>query len=237
MTSSMEFRAKTVGKAIENACRELNISSENLVHDVISPGSKGLFGLIGSKPAKIRVRINDQAQRIHTEADQAAKPCTTRVDPEPSRENKGAKPGPATPRGENEPAAQLCQEAVKRLIAPMDPEATIESSARGGRIDINISGGDPALIIGKHGQTIDAVQYLVEKIVNRATKRRVRIQVDVAGYQAARQKKPSPPCRQAGGKGAAHRPALQPRADERQRPTDRSSGSQRRPQHPDPERW
>ncbi len=56
MSPYLEFEGKTLEKALTKACDELNISKEQLKHDVISYGSTGIFGLVGAKKARIRVR-------------------------------------------------------------------------------------------------------------------------------------------------------------------------------------
>jgi len=51
-----------------------------------------------------------------------------------------------------------------------------------GRIQYDIKGDDAAILIGKRGQTLEAIQYLIEKIVNRNHKNRIRVKVDIEGY-------------------------------------------------------
>jgi spoIIIJ-associated protein len=58
---------------------------------------------------------------------------------------------------------------------------TTESSD-GETLVFKVKGGNAAVLIGKKGQTLDAIQYLVEKIVNRHSENRLRLQVDVEGY-------------------------------------------------------
>ena len=54
---SYEFEGKTTEEAIENASRELDLPVEELRIDIIEPGSAGIFGLVGSKKAKIKVTV------------------------------------------------------------------------------------------------------------------------------------------------------------------------------------
>ena len=55
MSPRLEFEGKSVEKAVQKACEELDIPKEKLKHDVISYGSSGIFGLVGTKKARIRV--------------------------------------------------------------------------------------------------------------------------------------------------------------------------------------
>lgn len=188
MTSSMEFRASTVEKAIEKACRELNVSSEALDHDVISNGAKGFFGRVGLKRARVRVTLKRAADESGAAASAVGNPLSAVGPLTGEGSADGGGPASASGTGEDELAEQRCRRSVGRILDFIDPQAAVETVAGHGTIDVKVSGGDAARIIGKHGQTLAAIQYIVEKIVNRATSRRVRIQVDVEGYQANRQK-------------------------------------------------
>ena len=57
MSPSLEFEEKNVEMAVKKACEKLNIPREKLKHDVISYGSTGIFGLVGTKKARIRVTV------------------------------------------------------------------------------------------------------------------------------------------------------------------------------------
>ena len=57
MSRSLEFEDKSVEMAVKKACDKLNIPREQLKHDVISYGSTGIFGLVGTKKARIRVTV------------------------------------------------------------------------------------------------------------------------------------------------------------------------------------
>ena len=61
-------------------------------------------------------------------------------------------------------------------------DATISIEERSNRIFFNVKGGNSAILIGKRGQTLEAIQYILEKIINKKRQERVRIQVDVEGY-------------------------------------------------------
>lgn len=81
----------------------------------------------------------------------------------------------------SEPLA-LGKDALQRIIDFITTDAVIHVEKNGDRFLLNIQGGNPGVLIGKKGQTLEAIQYLVEKIVNRHSDKRIRIQVDVEGY-------------------------------------------------------
>ncbi len=64
MPHYLEFDGINVEKAIEKACKDLNLKKEELCHDIISYGSSGIFGLVGTKKAKIRVAVQDIEKEI-----------------------------------------------------------------------------------------------------------------------------------------------------------------------------
>lgn len=55
MSSDFEFQGKTVEKAVQAACKKLEIKEENLNYDILTQGRTGLFGLVGVKKARISV--------------------------------------------------------------------------------------------------------------------------------------------------------------------------------------
>ena len=71
---------------------------------------------------------------------------------------------------------------TERIARSISRDADISVEDSNGRVSLQVQGGDAGLLIGKRGQTLEAIQYLVEKIVNKNNEQRVRVQVDVEGY-------------------------------------------------------
>ena len=71
MSPCLEFEDRNVEMAVKKACKELNIPREKLKHDVISYGSTGIFGLVGTKKARIRVTIPEPSTEIVLEESDA----------------------------------------------------------------------------------------------------------------------------------------------------------------------
>lgn len=78
------------------------------------------------------------------------------------------------------------REVLARILDLITEGATISEEISDGRILFNVEGGNSAVIIGKRGQTLEAIQYLTDKIVNKLTEERVRVQIDVEGYLETR---------------------------------------------------
>lgn len=66
--NSMQFSGKNVDEALVNALRELNVTQDKVTYEVIDEGSKGLLGLIGTKPAIIQVEMIPVERDLKEEA-------------------------------------------------------------------------------------------------------------------------------------------------------------------------
>jgi len=185
MSPSLEFEEKNVEMAVKKACEELNIPKEKLKHDVISYGSTGIFGLVGTKKARIRVTLPkpSPAASVHKESDseknsggsphQAIDDTDLQIDVAPEK--------PEILPSDDDPE-DIGRDALQRIIDLITTDATISIEERSSRIFFNVKGGNSAILIGKRGQTLEAIQYILEKIVNKKRQERIRIQVDVEGY-------------------------------------------------------
>jgi spoIIIJ-associated protein len=71
MSALLEFKAKNVDKAIEKASAELRMSKEEIKYEVLSYGSSGIFGLSGTKKAKIRVKLPEDTLDREPQAETA----------------------------------------------------------------------------------------------------------------------------------------------------------------------
>jgi spoIIIJ-associated protein len=87
------------------------------------------------------------------------------------------------------PVAERVREVVERIAAAIDPELAITVAERGTRVVAVASGGDTARLIGRHGQTIDAVQHLAAAAALPGSDGEWEIVVDTAGYRARRERR------------------------------------------------
>lgn len=142
---------------------------------------------MGAKRAKIRVvqdGTGDDAE--HTMA-------TDATDGEVASEN-----GAFHENAENQPARDPMDPALVETAVEKGREALgqiVEQITDGTNIDVvldhehiqfNVSGGSSAILIGKRGQTLEAIQFIVDKIVNRQHEQRLRVQIDVEDYMKNR---------------------------------------------------
>ncbi len=187
MSQYIEFKGKNVDLALKAAADRMNKPIEKIRYEVISYGSSGIFGLVGAKKAKIRVKAEEAFG-----ADKDAKAQAIDLVKAAFKIEDEAAPAPVKPQKDTaddesvKKAITIGTEALQRLVDFISSEAVIEVEVRGERIIFKVTGGNSGLLIGKRGQTLEAIQYLVEKIVNKQGKERVRILVDVEGYLQTR---------------------------------------------------
>lgn len=86
-----------------------------------------------------------------------------------------------------EAALQKGLETLKRIIEFITPDVQIETIKEAERVLFDVKGGNAGILIGRRGQTLEAIQYIVEKVVNKNADNRIRIQVDIEGYLEGRQ--------------------------------------------------
>ena len=162
--AEVEATGETVGEAKWSALRELErrfpgLDKASVAFEILAEGERGLLG-VGYAPARVVARLGETSG--------AAGP-----------------PLPAHPPGS--PAARL-QELLERICAALGAPASVMVSEEEAVLTARISGGDLGLVIGKHGQTIDAIQYLANAIVyrGRGAGERKEVVVDAAGYRDRR---------------------------------------------------
>ena len=182
MTVDMEFEGKTMDIAAEEACKKLNIKREDLQYDVLSYGSTGIFGLVGSKKARIRVQVpQDGISETDKDANGQIADSTDHLLPEKEEFAKET-----VPESHSEEIVDFSRQSLQKIIDAISGDATISVEKNSDCIQFNVHGGNAAVLIGKRGQTLEAIQYIVEKIANKRNDQKVRIQVDVEGYLKAR---------------------------------------------------
>lgn len=175
MTADLEFKGRNVDKAVALAAKKLQIPVDDLDYEILSHGSTGIFGLAGVKKARIRVTNAAGANLDRRGALQDD------VDP-PVRAIMADEAGRA---GRTAASAQTIGEAVlRRMVDAISPEARIDVQKDEKRLRLEVLGGQTGILIGKRGQTLDAMQLIVEKAVRRVDGHDLRLEVDVEGYLA-----------------------------------------------------
>ncbi|NSL52357.1 RNA-binding cell elongation regulator Jag/EloR [Calidifontibacillus erzurumensis] len=134
---------QTVDEAIENALKELNVAKEKVEVSIIDEGKKGIFGVFGSRPAIVKLKVN--------------------INP-----------------------MEEAKTYLENVIAQMGVTADVEAVENGKELTLNISGADIAKLIGKRGQTLNALQYLVQIVANKYSNDYITVIVDAENYRMRR---------------------------------------------------
>lgn len=197
---SMEFEGKTTEEAIQNASEYLNIPVEELDVDVLEPGSAGIFGLVGTKKAKIKVSYNlqeeagEENQTLRdiasmAEASGISEEMEDEEDPEAAEDDEQepwSTDRPVQPLLEHETELSLAKETLQTILDLIPMETKVAAQRVDGNINLNIEGDNSGLLIGRRGRTLDALQFIVNKIVNKTLERKVRVVVDSERYRRRR---------------------------------------------------
>ena len=251
-----EYSARTIQEAIDQGLEELGVAISDVTVDVLEEGSKGLFGLFGSRPAKVRITMKDEedtddvARAILADAmnpeepkarkEKAEKPAPKAEKAEKEEKAEKAAPKPRkpkapkeeavkaedakedAPKAKAEPKKESKPRAPKTPKAPKEPKEVKEivpaeqadrATAAGraqeflqevtklmgvnvsvavkndeeGNVRVNMEGDTLGILIGRRGETLDALQYLTSLQVNKGQDDYTRVTLDTEGYRAKRE--------------------------------------------------
>ena len=146
MLKSVEKTAKTMEEALASALEELGVSEDRVTVEILEEPSKGLFGFIGGKPARILVNV---------------------------------RPLDALTVGK-----QFLSDLFQSMHIAVELEVAVPEEE--GPVAVNLRGEDLAILIGKHGQTLDALQYLTNLAANRDAEEKIKFVIDVEEYRRRR---------------------------------------------------
>lgn len=194
----MEWTGRTVEAALEAAAADLGCAPASLEYTVLEQPSRGFLGLIGRKDARIRVRDIDGTAVAETKAadpsaDMAELETRLEEEVEETQVDAPAKAASAKAAKAKDAVSLLEQEQRARkfledVFAAMKIEVELQRSETEEGILFQLEGESLGILIGKHGQTLDALQYLTNLAANRGVAgERLHVQLDIEGYRARRE--------------------------------------------------
>lgn len=239
---SYEVSARTIEEAISNGLEQLGVSISDVTVDILEEGSKGLFGLFGSRPAKVRLTLKEDDEEESVKETKEIFENTLSEQPAPEKAKPAPQPKPAAPKAERKPAedvalnpdkaetpaprprkprekkenrqpdAQPAKEAAPaREIVPAEQADRATPAGRAqeflqqltelmgvkvsvavatddeGNVRVNMDGDTLGILIGRRGETLDALQYLTSLQVNKGRNEYTRVTLDTEGYRAKRE--------------------------------------------------
>ena len=182
MTKSIEVSAKTEDEATQIALEQLGLTRDDVSVEIIERAKTGFLGL-KSSPAIVRVSY-EADDEIITE-DSAVSPVNSTI-------NSPVKPvstksTDSIVSGDSDDTAERVEAFLSGLLARMDVQAKMQTSEDDdGSINIVLSGSDPGALIGRRGETLDAMQHLANYVINKGADNRVRINLDAENYRQRR---------------------------------------------------
>jgi len=145
---TIEMSGRTVEEAIEASLEELGVRQEDVEIEILEEPNRGLFGILGTKQARVKVSVQDSPEEI-------------------------------------------AKEFLNSVFEKMKMEVEIESEEKDGYLYLSMTGSNMGILIGRRGETLDALQYLVNLVVNKklsALGKHARIILDIEGYRSKREK-------------------------------------------------
>lgn len=198
----IQVSAKTVEDAVLEAAMKLATTREHLEYEVIEKGSSGFLGF-GAKQAVIKARAltDEEIEKadVKTEPVVEKKPD---VKKEVKKETKKAEPvktvkeekvekveEPVSVKKTAAPGKEIsAEDFLKDVFKAMDMVVDIKvtENKEENTMDIELSGEEMGVLIGKRGQTLDSLQYLVSLVVNKYRDEYVRVKIDTENYRERR---------------------------------------------------
>lgn len=198
----MEIEGKTIDEAIQRACAQFQVAREKLNIEIISEGTPGFLGL-GAKKAHIRasllnfeMTLDPPAARPQRRVPNAADPAPVHRVATPPGESPVAAPAPGPPveaaplpeiDADGEPSVQKAKRIIEGILVRMGIDSPVMVVETPEAIVLNIQGDGSGLLIGKRGQNLDALQYIVNKAIHHGANGQKMIVVDTEEYRKRRE--------------------------------------------------
>ena len=204
MKGSIRVSAKTLDDAITEALIQLGVTSDRLEYNVIEKGSSGFLG-IGMKQAVIEAwkkeekteepEIKNIRKSVKEESLKQAEDKPEKISEEKISSEKEEIKKKEEPVKEEQVLAKVEEQTVKAVeqflkdtLKAMDMEVEIASSVdEDGALYVDMKGEHMGILIGKRGQTLDALQYLANRVANKQQSGYVRVKLDTENYRARRE--------------------------------------------------
>lgn len=169
MEKELEISGKNIDEAIELGLKQLNCSKEDVEIKVLDEGTKGLFGLMGAKPARVLLTVKDKKQ------------ATSKKEVNKEEKKKDI---------DFDLACKNAQEYVSKIISMMSINISdIKVSHDEDTINIEVATDSGSLLIGRGGQNLNALEYVVQLMLNTNSATRAKVSIDTESYRQKQQER------------------------------------------------
>jgi len=195
MEKECTTEAPSVAEAVDAALEQLGVQQDAVRYEVLEEPGRRMFGIGADKTARVRVWLKEEylaefesARLLEEEVLKGEVPASS--DEAPPRELLTS-PRENLTEEELDSVAEKAVETLQTILDSFGIEGSAIEEYEGdeGEIILDVVGGDLAILIGRHGRTLDALQALVSAITNRQLGFRYPIIVDVEGYRHRRRQK------------------------------------------------
>lgn len=208
---TVRITAKTIEAAVAEGLKQLGISREEAVVHVVEQPSSGLFGLIHKKMAVVDISAPDEEAAVEEPKEELAPVEAPKAETPAEEPSVKEAPAPVTEEPKEAPAPEKAEETEKKgreefvfkqeeqektaeeakkflssVFKGMHLDVTMECLMNEERILLNLHGEGLGILIGKHGQTLDALQYLTNLAAGKAFHHHYFVLLDVENYRERR---------------------------------------------------
>ena len=196
--SYIDVTGKTPEEAIAKALAQLGMERDDVSVEILERAKSGFLGL-GGNPTRVRVTYgSDEAEVV----EEVAAPVEEKPAPAPKAEKKEKKAEKPVEVKAEEPAAPVVKEEsvcddenarricafLEGLLEHLDSHAQVKvTESEKGRYKVILEGQKLGALIGRRGETLDAIQQLTNYAVNSGSEKRIRVHVDAENYRAKRE--------------------------------------------------
>jgi spoIIIJ-associated protein len=188
---SIEVEGSSIDDAIARALSALRVERDRVAIEILSNSTRGVFGL-GSRRARIRATVREPQGRVvdgdvsrETPTSRASEVSRGTFDGEPEVSSTSNQTGPADRTKDRAP------DILRALLGHMEVQCDVEpvGTSEDGAVVVAVRGLETGLVIGRQGQTLDAIEYLLNRIIGRDRDQGTppRVVIDVEGYRERRQ--------------------------------------------------
>ena len=191
-TKTLEIEDKSIDDAIEKACRDFGVPREKLNIEIISESTGGFLGVL-SKKAKIKASLLSLDMDFTLTDDLEPKSeARIKIEPRIEQEAPAVPVTPAVSGSSFSPdvasaLASQAKELLAGILTRMSFECQVIVNETPEKIILNIEGDESGLLIGRRGQNLDALQYILSKAINKSDNDRKMISVDSEDYRKRRE--------------------------------------------------
>lgn len=216
MAASVETKGKSVDEAVFNGLQQLGLGIDEVDIEVLEEGTKGFLGLgkhavvrlTERTPAPAAAAEEEQPADAEEEYFASYEPETREdayADDETEEEEQDEESSPASePEPAEEPASSVYEDVLEQIDIPaantvreflngmfdvmnVEAEANVLEGTDDRNIRVCITGKDTSVLIGRRGDTLDALQYLAGLVVNKTSNEYIRVMLDAEDYRKKRE--------------------------------------------------